>query len=105
MTEAQAREIISKIDVAGWWRPIVDHLAARWALDRIAELERQRTQAIAAVDGTPIESHIIDNSTRDELEQKLFGAGLRIAELERLNEALAERVAAQAEMLAKRAEK
>ena len=62
MTEAQASEIISKIDVAGWWRPIVDHLAARWALDRIAELER-------------------------------------------LNEALAERVAAQAEMLAKRAEK
>lgn len=36
----KAREILNEIAADEWGRPILDHLAAKWALQRISELER-----------------------------------------------------------------
>lgn len=35
----KALAILNEIAADEWGRPILDHLAAQWALDRIAELE------------------------------------------------------------------
>lgn len=54
------------------------------ALARVAELEAERTRALASVDGVDLrEGHIVDNADPDQLRSMLHGAGLAIARLKK----------------------
>lgn len=64
ITEVKARKILAEISYDEWCRPIMDHLAAKWALDRITQLESE----LAVADGERSRWKESCVSKRDDLE-------------------------------------